>query len=561
MNKTPSDEQQLQSFIRIAQYLANIHSDQDLWHEATRALVQFNWADYACILEKGNDGTIKISGTPNFSDTATALTKDQEAELIAASNEVFESSFISTPQLTGTEPLSTAFLAISSDTKVNNVLFVANRQELPISKKLLDLYLAIAGLIKASHYRIISEKAIVLAKEQAEETSRAKSDFIANMSHEIRTPLNGIMGMLQLLDTTNTDKEQKDYLETAWISTEELMSVINDILDFSKLESGKMELDETQFSLLKLLKTLERAQHAHITAKGLNFSIEISPDAPDLVYADRAELNRILLNLLANAIKFTDCGEVGITVTAEKPVDNHQSTIFCIYDTGIGFGKDMADKLFQPFIQANSGKNRRYGGTGLGLSICKGLASKMGGRIWAESEQGKGSRFYVNIPFRLSSEEMTQSHTFGRTGTSRICAPSENSDYRILVVEDNRINCKFVHSILEKMGFMVDVAENGKEALEIIDSKTFDLVLLDIQMPVMDGEETIHHLRTKEKKIGKHIPVIALTAHAMPTEKDKLLGLGFDGYLAKPLEVSRLRKELNRFFIACPETSDSRPTD
>ena len=381
------------------------------------------------------------------------------------------------------------------------------------------------------------------AKTLAEAANTAKTEFLANMSHEIRTPMSGVIGNTQLLRFTDITEEQGRYLTNIESEAKNLLSLINDVLDISKIEAGKLELECVSFSLQGCLSDLLGSQESRIHAKELTLGSAIDTEVPDSLIGDQLRLKQILYNLVGNAIKFTDKGAIQVRVALLERDEDTVRLRFSVSDTGIGIKPEALEKIFAPFSQADSSVTRRFGGTGLGLSICSRLVGKMGGAISVESQEGNGSTFHVNLPFLVNAQPVAIEEELQRSA-----APPawESAPLRILLVEDSETIQTMLAKLLRHFAHTVTVSSNGAEALEQWRSNEFDVILMDIQMPVMGGEEATQIIREHEKKHGGHVPIIALSAHAMEETRGQLLLTGFDGYVSKPVDLIALHGEMKR---------------
>jgi len=401
----------------------------------------------------------------------------------------------------------------------------------------------VTSLKQAQNQLEQANRELALKSEAAEAANLAKSEFLANMSHEIRTPMNGIIGMAQLLEFTSLDEEQRECLAAITSSSDNLLALINDVLDLSKIESGKIELEQKNFSLRSSISDIIKTQVSLAFKKGLNIRTDIAATLPDNLNGDQLRLKQILLNLLGNAIKFTSKGEITISAAV---IEQHENSIVLeirVTDTGIGISPGALGKIFEPFSQADASTTRNYGGTGLGLAICTRLTDLLGGSIRVESAEGVGSSFIVQIPYLVSEAAMELT---ARNAT--VCPLWNGPPLRILLVDDIESNLLVTSLILKKLGHSTVEARNGEEVLQKWEQGAFDLILMDIQMPGMCGITVTNKIREREKGSERHIPIIAVTARALLEEREKIMNQGFDGYIAKPIKIATLVDEVQRCF-------------
>ncbi len=431
---------------------------------------------------------------------------------------------------------------------------IKTKEEIPLDVTILrTFYRGKYGLIAylkdmREHYAMMqkikdNEEILRAAKDIAERSTKAKGEFLANMSHEIRTPMNGILGLLHLLQQTPMNTLQETYVQKSLFSTNNLMRIINDILDFSKIEAGKLEMEEHPFTLEGICQDIIDLYGNTCTEKGLKLLIKTDEHSKNFIIGDALRLKQVLFNLVSNAIKFTKQGSVSLTIESTIKENNLLHCTFTIQDTGIGLSPEQISRLFSAFTQAESSTSRQFGGTGLGLVISRKIIEMMQGNIWVESTLGQGTSFYCTALFPLDAGQDFKASQEKYIEEKENISQENLTLGHILLVEDNEINQIVAREILQSVGYTLDIANHGQEALDLLEQNTYDIVLMDIQMPVMGGYTTTKHIRAQEKY--QHLPIIAMSAHAMKGDKETSLSYGMNDHITKPIDANNLYKTLN----------------
>lgn len=398
------------------------------------------------------------------------------------------------------------------------------------------------------------QESVIRAKEEAEQSNRAKSAFLACMSHEIRTPMNGIIATNQLLKSTPLTPEQQQYVHTIGMSGETLLTIINDILDFTKYDAHRLELEERPLEISAVIKDVYLLLEANAKKKNNTLSVTIETEVPPYIYGDVTRLRQIILNLVGNAVKFTENGSITTAVRVASRQNDVYTLQWSITDTGVGIPDDKQDQVFAPFKQADSSTTRKYGGTGLGLAICQRLVHRMGGEIWLKSKEGKGSTFSFTIQARKAEAPKTPSETSALSPLAKSRQQAtEQRPLQILLVEDNPTNIIIGRAVLSKLGHSVDVAKDGRKAVTAVQQKAYDLIFMDMQLPEMDGLEATRAIRALGDKDGEknsrfsEVPIIAMTANVLEENKISCKEAGMNDFTTKPIDIKKLQAVIKKW--------------
>ncbi|RUM94556.1 MAG: hypothetical protein DSZ28_02575, partial [Thiothrix sp.] len=446
-----------------------------------------------------------------------------------------------------------AFLCFSQPILiVATITFTLEGGEMFLILAALSILYNAALLVTSINFRKINAE-LLISRDSAQAASQAKGDFLANMSHEIRTPMNAVTGMAELLQQTELTTQQREYLDKQQDAATLLLNIIDDVLDFSKIEAGHLVLDKREFVVGEMLESLESMLAGKAHDKGLEFHIQTAKDIPYSLIGDPSKLCQVLINLAGNAIKFTHKGKVEIQLTCFQQTAESAVLKFEVIDTGIGIAAEKFRSLFRPFIQGDESNLRQYGGTGLGLAISQSIVEKMGSKIKLKSEIGKGSQFFFRARFTLG-ETTPDLYAINKIPSKTIRPHPELAGSRILLVEDDALNQQVAQEFLHAFGIKVDTVENGLLALAALDKRVYDLVLLDIRMPKLNGYDTIKKIRAQNR--WHNLPVIAMTAQAITGEKEKSLAAGMSDFLTKPVNPNQLRDTLLKWIHGLSKNTD-----
>lgn len=552
-NRDITERKAIEQALTFLAIYGNARSGKDFFEDLAKYLAETLKMDFVCIDRLEGDGlsarTLAIYFDGHFEDNVTYTLQDTPC------GDVLGKQACCFPRdvrkLYPQDPIlqdmaAESYVGITlwdSAGQPNGLIAVIGRHPLK-DTRLAESILQLAGVRAGRELeRLQAEEALRLAKNAAETANHAKSEFLANMSHEIRTPLNGILGMLQLLQTTEQSDEQKEYLVGAIRSTKRLTRLLSDILDISRIEAGRMDIVEAAFDIYQMRDSIHELFDMEARGKGLLLEFVWNAELPLILIGDEVRLRQILFNLVGNAIKFTNTGEVRINVSLLPSVSSSSVRLLVtVSDTGIGISEEHLKSIFEPFVQAEISYTKRFQGAGLGLSIVRRLVGLLGGDISIDSTVGEGTTVYLSLSFKLPATEQKPAEFVAYGGSS----PGPGYS-RILLADDDSVSLITAKWMLEKSGYSVTAAKNGQEALQLLTGQDFDLILMDVQMPVMDGVEATKAIRGANNLGTKlNIPIIAMTAYAMSGDKEKFLASGMDDYIAKPVDKEALVEVIER---------------